>query len=247
MQHWGRVLILALLGGFLAGVLAWPAALRWNIFGTASLFNSIVQTHNTVTKIEERTIVAPQAEYFASAIEKIRKQIVAVQSFSQGKLIRSGSGLILTQDGLIATVGSVVPSNAQIYQVSLEGKIYKARVVYRGSDNFVLLSINENGLSAVQLETKLPKLGDNLLVFSRQTELGKDQPLLAPALVAQLDTDKNLIRLSLNYADNLFGAALLDQQGSVVGMIDFKSGQAVPLLAGNLSTQLNSYLAKARQ
>lgn len=237
--------LLAAAGGFLAGALTVPLSVRLNFLGTAELLNKLIKPGEITTKIEQRTIVAPQADYFKEAIEKTKDGIVAIQSFQAGRLLRSGSGLILTQDGLIATVNAVVPAEADVFQVTNQGKILKAKVVFREfTDNLAIISVSGANLRVVRFGLDLPELGKNLLIFAKVVDFGKDTPLVASALVSQVNEEKKTFKISAGYDINLYGAGLIDNEGTIPALVNFRNAKPNLIPAAVINNALNNYLGK---
>lgn len=199
----------------------------------------------TPTPIERPSIAySPQVNYFSQAIEKIQPSVVAVQSFSGGVLMRYGSGIILTQDGLIATLNSIVPANASVIQVTNAGKIYKAKAVFRDyNKNIALISITaENNLPVARLNSDLPGLGQKLLVFAETVSFSEDKPLVEEALVSQADEKTGQFKLSLAYEQSFYGAAIADNDGNALGLLDYRYQKPVVILSKILNDILNAYL-----
>ena len=235
------------IGGLIAGVFVLPVLVRVNLFGTANLLNKLLpQTQTVITKVEEKPVFIPQPDYFSDAINKIEPRVVAIQSFSGGTLVRSGSGIVLTQDGLIGTLNSIVPPMLTV-QVSANGKIYSGKVVFRNyANNLAIISIGESGLEVAGLKSELPALGQNLLVFAKTVSFGQDKPLVAEALVSQTDTDRGLFKITIPYDQFLFGSVLIDDTGSVLGLLDFRTQKPAIIKAKALEESLSSALTKSK-
>lgn len=236
---WGAV------GGLLAGILVLPFFIRKNFLNTAVIFDKVFKPREIITRIEEKPIIVPKSDYFTEALAKVKNSVVAVESFSQNRLVRTGSGVIVTQDGLIFTVNSVVPIDATIIQVISSGKLIPARVVYRNpADNVAIISVPENNLQVVRLEDELPEIAKNILILSKSIEFGKDQILITSALISQINEGNETFKISLPYDQNLFGSALIDNQGRILGMLDFKGLKPVVISVEEITDDLNAYLAK---
>lgn len=250
MSNLKRFLLPALLGGmggFIIGIVGLSIFVRYNFFGSAAIFTNVLpQEQNVVIKVEEKPVFIPQPDYFSDAINKIEPRVVAIQSFSGGTLVRSGSGVILTQDGLIGTLNSIVPP-LLIVQVSANGKIYSGKVVFRNyANNLAIISIGESGLEVAGLKSELPALGQNLLVFAKTVSFGQDKPLVAEALVSQTDTDRGLFKITIPYDQFLFGSVLIDDTGSVLGLLDFRTQKPAIIKAKALEESLSSALTKSK-
>lgn len=239
------VIVIGGIGGILATAVLLPFLARANLLGTGSFFNKLVVKPETViNRVERETIIIPQSDYFSEAIKKIGSSVVAVQSFLGGRLVRSGSGIILTQDGLIATLNSLVPANAEIFQVTGGGKIYKAKVVSRDYvKNVALISVAESNFQVAKLKPDLPSLGRELLVFSKLVNFGKETSFVEKATVSRVDESNSAFEISAPYDGRLYGSALVDGEGAVLAIVDFKNQKPVVLSSKFISDFLNTYLA----
>ena len=232
-------------GGFLAASLLWPLAVRFNFLGTANLLSQLLPGGTITTRVEEKTVLVPLANYLTTAIDKVKANVVALQSFSQGQLLRSGSGLILTRDGLIVSTNSVLPAEAQIFQTLQDGKIYRGKVVWRDyRNNLAILSVPANDLTVSRLNFDQPALAEHLLLFARLVELAKDRPLLAEGLVTDQAPDQSSFGLSVAYDRRFYGAAIGNAEGEILGILDFANGQAKVISAATINNALAAYLQK---
>ncbi len=237
------MLLIGAVGGMLAGGILLPVLARNNFLGTAAILNSIWQPETVVTKIEKETILIPQPNYFFEAVKKIEPSVVAVESFLEGRKIRSGSGVILTQDGLIATTVSVVPANATFFQVTNQGKIFRAKVVSRDYvKNLALISVESSGMSVMKMKLDLPTLSQRLLVFSKQVEFGKDSPVVEEAVVSKVSVDGDSFDIIAGYDDELFGSALIGGEGNLFGIMNFKNRRPAVIFSSVITEFLNTYL-----
>lgn len=239
------ILVIGGIGGILASGILLPFLVRTNLWGTASLLGKLMTKPETViTRVEKETIIIPQSDYFSEAIKKIEPSVVAVQSFSGGQLIRSGSGIALTRDGLIMTVNSLVPASAEIFQISAGGKIYKAKVVFRDyAKNVALISVPEASLQVARLKSDLPNLGQELLIFSKLVSFSKENPLVEKAIVSRMDKDGSTFEISAPYDYRFYGSALVDGEGTVLAIIDFKNQKPVAISSKLIGNTLGNYLA----
>lgn len=237
------VLVLSIIGGVAASVFIFPFLVRINFLNTAVILDKILKPQ-TITQIQKETIVIPPSDYFSEAIKKVEPIVVGIQSFSQGQLIRSGSGIILTRDGLIATANSVVPLEAAVFQVVSAEKIFKAKVVFRDyAKNIALISVAEASFPVVKLKSDLPNLGQKLLIVSKLISFGKESSFVEEALVSQINKGDGTFKISASYDNKLFGSALIDGEGAVLGIIDFKSQKPVVIFSKLVENALKDYLA----
>lgn len=242
------IFIIGLVAGVLSNGVLIPALMNTNFLNSASIIGKIIKPEVVINKIEKETILIPQSDFFLEAIKKVEPAIVGIQSFAEGLKIRSGSGAVLTQDGLVATIISVVPVNATFLQVTNGGKIYRAKVVLRDYvKNIALISVEESNFQVVSLKAELPELSQHLLVFSEQVNFGKDNPMVEEAMVSQVNKEAGQFRILAGYEPSFYGAALIDNSGAVLGLIDYRNQKPLVIFSKTLNEVLNSYLTKAKK
>ena len=158
--------------------------------------------------------------------------------------MRSGRGIALTRDGLVMTVNSLVPTSAEIFQVSGGGKIYKAKVVFRDfAKNIALISVAEANFQVAKLKSDLPNLGQELLVFSKLISFGKENSLVERAVVSRRDESADTFDVSTPYDYRLYGSALVNWEGTVLALIDFKNQKPVVIPSKLIESTLNTHLS----
>lgn len=231
-------------GGLIAIIFIMPILLRVGFWNTTAILSGPTISPQPTKSVNSEPSVTFQPNYFSQAINKIQPSAVAVQSFSGGTLIRYGSGIILTQDGLFATLNSIVPVNAGVIQVTNSGKIYKAKVVFRDyTKNIAIVSMaEENNLQVVRLRLESPVLGQKLLVFAEAVDFSEDKPLINEALVSQVEKNSSQFKLALSYEPSFYGAAITDNEGMVLGLLDFRNQKPAVIMSKTLDNVLNAYL-----
>lgn len=241
-------LLIGGIGGFMAVSIMLPFFVKYNIAGMAVIFNKLVLPSQTVEpKVEASAIGAQKQNDFSFAIDKVEPSIVALQSFSGNNLTRSGSGIILTQDGLIGTINSLVPSVITYVQVIKDNKIYSGKIIFRSyNKNLALISISESNLRAIELKPKMPDLGQELLVFAKTISFGKDMPLVARAAVSQADGNAGLFKVHIAYDQFLFGSALVDDEGNFLGLVDFRNQKPIVITPKTIEEIVSLALTNGR-
>ena len=222
-----------------------PVLVRINFLNVASILAGFSNKQQTVApNAEEKTVLIPKSDYFSDAINKVNPSIVAIQSFYNGQLARHGSGIILTQDGLIATLNSLVPSYSSLFQVTQDGKIYKAKIIFRNyTKNVAIISIPETDLQVANLKPTSPNLGQDLLILSRLVNFSKDNPFVEEALVSQV-SDNGQFQISSQYNQDIYGAALMDNEGQIFGILDFGNQKPVIVTSEIIEGALTAALTK---
>jgi S1-C subfamily serine protease len=223
--------------GIVSGVLG--AALTVGALALAGVFDrpeTVVQEITAPTPAPTRIVIDGDASSSASAVaQKVVPSIVAVEvatdngnnSFSA---FASGSGVILSADGLIVTNHHVI-ADADLAQVVLQGgEIYPATII--GSDrltDLAVLQIDAEGLVPIELGgTADLSIGDQavavgnplglpggasvtvgvLSAFDREVTVGSQ---VEDRLFGMLQTDAPITRGSS-------GGALVDGRGRLIGI-----------------------------
>lgn len=246
------LLFLSAIAGAIISNLVLPSLARVNVLGIGKLVSKINKSEIIITKIEQKSSSTYQVSPFLSAIEKSSPSIVGIQSFNGSNLIRSGTGVILTQDGLVVTTNLNVPTESNFIQIVNQNKILRGKVVFRDfSRGLVMISIfanlpNEqaNNFSVVSLNSDPPVLGQKLMTISKVVNFGRDYVNVQETIVGQVNNEANKISLSLPYSSFLFGAAVVDENANLAGLVDFQNQKSYLVTAKKVSDFLNSYLTK---
>lgn len=235
------------IAGFFAGVIFVPSLIHSNFLHSANILSkltgSYIQLTPTPTTTPSVSILLRQ-DSFSEAAKNVQDSVVAIQSFNGNRVISSGSGIILTQDGLIGTVNSVVPTNAGIIQIIYSGKIYTAKVLFRDfASNFAIISFSADNPEIIGLKEELPVLGDELLIFSKLINFGKDEPYLIKTIVSQFNENNGVFKIQVQYDPKIIGSAIVDSDGLALGLLNFRNGQPEIIFSKQISDTLNKYLS----
>jgi len=147
-------LFLILIIGGAGGILADQFLLPY--LSTIPFFSKIgfIEHAGNSTKIINPTekIIITENTAIEEAIDKIKPSLVAIQSYQNKRLIKQGTGFIMTSDGLIVTAADLVPAWADKYLVFRDNHSLTAQVIKIDLEsNLALLKIGETNLSVVSL------------------------------------------------------------------------------------------------
>lgn len=242
-------LVGGLIGGAIAGGVLTPLLVnhgRGNgLPDSANALSAAKPQETDQQRVEKEKVIIKQAD-FTQAIGKAETSVATVQSFSQGRLLRAGSGIILTQDGLLATLNSIVPPEAKVYQVSLADQILKGKIIYRDRNtNLAILSVAASGLNVAKLSQDSPALGQNLVVLAKTFNFNQISSYVAQALVSYIDNTNETWGVGLAYDQMLYGGSLIDTDGAALGIIDFQGRRASLIKSQTLKDVLNSALTQS--
>ncbi len=190
--------------------------------------HSYANAFHFVKKYNERELVINNREEiiiqenvaFKNAIEKTEKAIVGIKSVTKmGKRI-SGSGLIVSSDGLILTLSDIAPKQSQV-TLFLDGREFSAEILQRNSD-FVLLKIDISNLYTVSFfEFEKIKLGENIFLLGVVFQTQEDGKEIVRKIVNQGIVKyftQNAIHTNIFEKYYLSGSSLFDIEGNLVGM-----------------------------
>lgn len=150
--------------------------------------------------------------------EKITPAIVTIDAqLSDG--ISSGTGCIITSNGVILTSSHVIEDAKDIDVTTYSGKVYKASVLS-------ILGKN-NDLALLKIDTKeslsIIKLGDSEEIKVGQKVLAIGNPFgfsgtLTEGIISRIDYSKNKIQTDAAINPGNSGGPLLNSSGEVIGI-----------------------------
>lgn len=169
---------------------------------------------------------------------------VAIQTFQRGKLIRSGTGTVVSSDGLVVTVMDVVPyaSPAASYQMTVYDRVMRARVVARDvKTNLALLKTDTSDLTIAPLSHSHPPVGSPLAMVGGFVNLSVYQTFFAHAWLSYNISGYSV--LDVVPMPIMSGARVLSLDGRQVGMVFIRNGQVRMVKTGQIQEFLDIYLS----
>ncbi|OGN05766.1 MAG: hypothetical protein A2750_04250 [Candidatus Yanofskybacteria bacterium RIFCSPHIGHO2_01_FULL_45_42] len=148
---------------------------------------------------------------------------VAIQSFKFGKIIREGSGMIISSDGVIITTFDVI-SGADVLQVFHKDKIFRAQTVrYDGFKNLALLKVDSTNMDVARLDRNYQfQSGQDVVVFGKLVELSNPVVFAQRGMVSYILSKDIILDTEPNYF--LSGSKAINNSGIVIGMAYLRSG-----------------------
>jgi len=243
MKDFFKILIIGGFGGIIFLLGAFSLSYNYNFFGSARLLDQIFPARE-VQKIREEIITfVSEEEKAGTAIQKSRDSIVAIKSYRGGSLMRFGSGIVITQDGLIATVNQVVPQNATNYQVFVGDKILNAEVVSRSVlRNLALLKIDIDSLRSATFKEEGLEVGNVAFIIGKIAPLQKPELFVNRAFVSFIGSQNNRIILDGRYEDYISGAGLVSGDGSFRGLVYIDGQRIIALPSTFVEEFVKNYL-----
>jgi len=220
-------LFLILIIGGIGGILADQFLLPY--LSTIPFFSKIsfIEHAGNGTKIINPTekIIITENIAIEEAINKIKSSLVAIQSYQNNKLIKQGTGFIMTSDGLIVTAADLVPAWADEYLVFRNDRSLVAQVVKIDLEsNLALLKIEEINLSVASLANlEEINLGQRIVLVG--VELVKNNLNYFVNLGVIRSINEETLKINLTEENSLAnGSPLINVKGQVLGLnlVDFK-------------------------
>ena len=205
------IFILGIFGGIFADQILWPYFIERPLFYQYRLEKAPIYL------TEKKEIVIQENVALKNAIEKVEKVVIGVKTKTkQGKTLE-GSGLILTSDGLVVTLASLVPQGST-FSFFVEGKTAPFQILKRDlKENLALIKIEGSNLSTVSFANfeKL-KLGERVFLVGVIFEKEEIKKIVNEGIVKSFDD--NSIETNIFEKETLSGSPLFDIEGNVLGL-----------------------------
>lgn len=225
-------LSLSLLGGYGGASIALK---QQNSTNTPTLQQSNLTHTNNSASAETLSVSDVANEALKSVVEIRTESVTSDQYMQQYTSSGAGSGVILSQDGYIATNYHVIDGANTITVRDYDGNEYKATLV--GSDektDLAVLKIEATGLSPVTFgDSSSLKVGDTAIAIGNP--LGELGGTVTTGIISALDREiqinnETMTLLQTNAAINPgnSGGGLFNANGELIGIVNAKStGEAV--------------------
>ena len=166
---------------------------------------------------EKNEITVQENVALQDAIEKVERAVIGITTKTKkGKTI-SGSGLVVTSDGLIVTLAELVPQGGE-FTFFVDGKTPKAQVLKRDLEkNLALVKIEAEGLSTVGfVDSKGLRLGERVFLLGMIFEKGDSVSVVNQGIVKFFT--RTYIRTNIFEKAVLKGSPLFNISGELLGL-----------------------------
>lgn len=186
-----------------------------------------------------------QAQSLADLVDRIRPSVALVVASNQGGRV-AGTAFVVHSEGLLVTALHVIEAATDV-SVTFPGRTtVAAEIVGVDPDNDVaVLRVPTPGLPALSVGTRLPRLGEDIIVlgFPLVSLLGQYDLTVTRGVVSGLRPELGVVQIDASINPGVAGGPVVTPAGEVVGMVVARlEGQqqvnfAVPgtLLTGLLS------------
>lgn len=237
-------LVVAVIFGFIAGMLSLFLFLS-GAFVNSRMFswldiNSLLPNANVIIQKQEQTTVL-EDERFLEVSEEVSSVVVGIFKYRENNLtdvIQNfytatdflGSGLIMTNDGWIATTNDVAALGSQYAVVTQQHKIFKVQEIQHDTNlGIVFLKIQAENLPIVSMaKFSEAQMGqENILLkgvkhFNRKiisTRIADKNFQIAPKLIHDSEKRYLFFALDKNFDKKYYGASLFNFNKQIVGLL----------------------------
>jgi putative serine protease PepD len=219
----------AALGGALGAVIAAIVAVSMVLLLTDRGSDRIVTRSGAPTATVGRTSTG--GADIQGILAKVQESVVTIetsQSTSQGVFRGAGSGIVLSEDGLVLTNNHVVEGSGDITVVMFDGSTHPATLVgsFPDDDIAVIKLDGVSGLVPAELGSSADlKVGDEAIAIGNALNLG-GQPSVTLGIISALDRSidapeeslQGLIQTDAAINPGNSGGPLVNADGQVVGV-----------------------------
>lgn len=169
---------------------------------------------------------------------------VAVQSFSRGTLIRSGSAIVLSSDGLLVSTSDAIPAGASVYQVVFGDRVLRGKVVARDYlKNIALLKIEISGMTVSTLDHfQQYSSGREFVLTGKLIMVNQPQVFTQRAFLNYRSGETDILDTSFSLF--LSGAKVVTADGSMAGMASLRNGKVSMISAALIDSFFKQYLQR---
>lgn len=185
---------------------------------------------------------APPLDSWGRIIFENSSTTVNIQVFQGNKVVRQGSGVVVSSDGLVITIADLAVANA-VYQIFYEDKVLKGSVVsWDYNRNLLLIKTNFDYPSVIDLSYQSYTNGQVIALIGKLLDLSKPKVYSQQGTISYI-TDKSVI-VDTIVNRNLYGYAIINGEGDFLGLSFLRNGRINLLRAGIIQSFLQEYIAQ---
>lgn len=217
------VFVIGTVGGIFADQILWPYFIERPLFYEYRLEQSPIY----LTEKTETTLYIQENLALREAVEEVAPAVVGVKTETLAGEILEGSGLVLTSDGFIVTLASLIPQGSDFY-FFVDDKWPAYQILKRDSENdLALIKLEMNGLKTRGFaDMEKTKLAEPIFLvgmdFSQSVATTTQQLLTPPEITVNqgiiTGLNKKAIQTNISETQDMSGSPMFNIWGSVVGL-----------------------------
>ena len=204
------IFIIGIVGGIFADQILWPYFIERPLFYKYRLEQSPVYINET------KEITIQENTALEEAIKKVDKVVVGIRATTATGKIIEGSAIVVTSDGLVLTLNSLVPQGSEI-NLFLDSKKITPKVLQR-KNSLALLKIEENNLATTAFaDFNKISLGERIFLLGITfAKNDSTQKVTNEGIIKTFD--ETSIQSNVIEDLTLQGSPLFDIEGKLVGL-----------------------------
>lgn len=205
------ILVIGAVGGIFSTQILWPYFVERPFFEKYKLKEVPTQV------IQKEEIIVQENTALTQAIEKIEKSVVGIGLITDGQKFLKGSGLILTNDGLVLTLASLASPEVVIF---FDGETIPAKIIKKDfQNNLALLKIEKGNLSACRFANlEKIKIGERVFLVGEKYNVNTDAFVKFTNEGVIKNFDESLVETNISEGKFAPGTTLFNIGGEVVGL-----------------------------
>lgn len=207
------ILIAGALGGVVFQALILPYLATKDYFKEFGFVKILTEREVNIYPTDE--VIIQENTALQKAVERVDKVVVGVRAQSKQGKITEGSGLILTTEGDVVTLGDILPKGYD-FSFFWEGEKLPFKISEVG-ENLVKVKIEKTNLPTVPFaDLEKIKLGQRVFLVGIIFEKGQPRKIVNEGIIKTFD--ENFIRTNIFEKSTLAGSPLFDIEGNVLGL-----------------------------
>ena len=167
---------------------------------------------------------------------------LGIQVFQVDKLVKQGSGVVVSSDGLVVTIADLSAPNA-VYQVFYGDKILRGVVVARDYNlNLLLIKTDSSYSNVADLNEREYHSGQEVILVGKLFDVSRPVVFSQRGAISYV-TQKN-ITIDTIVDKNLYGAGVIDASGDLIGLAYLRSGKVNLIKASSVENFFQEYINK---
>lgn len=224
------ILIIGALGGIIFQAFILPYLATKEYFKQFGFVRVLTEREVHIYPAPDNIIIQENTA-LQEAIEKVDRAVIGIRSQSGLGGIVEGTGLVLTNDGHMVTLGSIMPKGYTFSFFWEEEELSQFQILKVGlKENLVNVKLEKADLPTVAFFDGEMRLGQRVFLVGVIFEKGKPKKIVDEGIIQSFNEDS--IQTNIAGKSNLQGSPLFDIEGKVIGLavID-KTGQvsAIPV------------------
>lgn len=175
-------------------------------------------------------------------VSEFSPSVVNIQVFESDRLVKQGSGMIISSDGLIVTVADVAVADA-IYQIAYDDKITRGKIAAIDYKlNLALFKTENSYSSVVDMGVDNYQSGQEVVLVGKMVDLLESAVFSQRGIISYVGSKNILIDASAN--NGLVGSGVVNSEGKLAGLAYLRNGKINMVRGVDIDTFFKTYSAK---